>query len=229
MRLNPDECRPWRYQGKVWLSSPEDRAAMFALKGQNEAQAKLFSELVAAERVQPWVHRFEKAGLGLYPFRCVGMETKAYVACHGAPVQPGGTCDYCGNAILYVFHIVSKDGKHFNVGSDCVCRTGDEGLKRDVDRQPAWKAAKREQARAAKAKRDAAILANLRALLADKDVLAALAAMPHPLGFVDRDSGQPLTALDWAQWNMSHCGAAGRSSLFKAIQAKVQEYRASQP
>jgi hypothetical protein len=65
-------------------------------------------------------HAFEKAGLGLAPFRYAGMEEKVYVAFPGAPAQPAGTCDYCGNGIKYCCHVKSADGKEFIVGTDCI-------------------------------------------------------------------------------------------------------------
>lgn len=218
MGVKRDEAaQPWRYKGQMYLSNAEDRAQMFALKGQAEAQAAFFAELVQSGRADPWVHRFEKAGLGLAPFQCVGMDIKERPGFPGDPVLPGGTCDYCGNAILYVFHVVSKDGKRFKVGSDCICKVGDEGLKRDMDRQPAWKALKREKARAASQLRAARVHAELSALMADEANRAALAAMPHPLGYLDREDGHALTALDWARWMFDHCGAAGRVGFLKAL------------
>lgn len=216
-----DNVKPWRYKGQMYRSDAATRARMFELKGQAEAQAAYFAQAVASGQAEPWVHRFEQAGLGKAPFNCVGMEVKAHVACQGAPVQPGGTCDYCGQAILYVFHCISRDGKRFHVGSDCVARVGDEGLKRDLDRQPEWRRLKREKAQAAKARRDARVLEALKALLADKDALAALAEQPHPQGFVDRETGEPLTALDWAWWMMDHCGAAGREGLLKGLKKRL--------
>jgi len=65
-------------------------------------------------------HAFERAGLGLAPFRYAGMEEKVYVAFPGAPAQPAGTCDYCGNGIKYCCHVKSADGKEFIVGTDCI-------------------------------------------------------------------------------------------------------------
>jgi hypothetical protein len=73
------------------------------------------------------MHPFEKAGLGLAPFRCVGVYKNAYQACPGAPLQPGGSCDFCGTGIMYEYKILSSDGKGFKVGCDCVMRTGGEG------------------------------------------------------------------------------------------------------
>ncbi len=44
-------------------------------------------------------HVFERAGLGLAPFRFVGMEEKTFQACPGAPIQAGSSCDYCGTGM----------------------------------------------------------------------------------------------------------------------------------
>ncbi len=65
------------------------------------------------------LHPFEAANLGVGPFRCIGMVTKRL-----ASGQPAGTCQYCGNGILYCYRIRSADGREFVVGSDCVLRTG---------------------------------------------------------------------------------------------------------
>src|SRR6185369_3607718 len=72
------------------------------------------------------MHPFEKAGLGLAPFRCVGVYKNAYQACPGAPIQAGGSCDFCGTGIMYEYKILSSDGKGFKVGCDCVAKTGGE-------------------------------------------------------------------------------------------------------
>ena len=37
------------------------------------------------------IHPFEKSGLGVAPFRFVGVSEKVYCACPGAPEQPGAT------------------------------------------------------------------------------------------------------------------------------------------
>lgn len=71
-------------------------------------------------------HAFERAGLGIAPFHYVGMYEKVYVAFPGAPAQPSGTCDYCGNGIRYCCQIQSADGKKFIVGTDCVAKVNAE-------------------------------------------------------------------------------------------------------
>lgn len=67
------------------------------------------TEAATVVRSHPW----EKAGLGVAPFRFVMMTT--------APGQGDG-CHYCGTGIKYLFHCVSSDGKRFHVGCDCIAR-----------------------------------------------------------------------------------------------------------
>ena len=74
------------------------------------------------------IHRFEQRGLGKAPFTFVDMIERRTE--YG---QPAGTCDYCSNGIAYCYIIRSSDGRKFQVGSDCVTKTGDEGLTRIVD------------------------------------------------------------------------------------------------
>lgn len=69
-------------------------------------------------------HRWELAGLGIAPFACTGM-TEVVHDMGGGHSKAGGTCDYCGQGIRYVFHIRSSDAKRFNVGCDCVAHTHD--------------------------------------------------------------------------------------------------------
>lgn len=77
-------------------------------------------------------HVFEQAGLGLAPFRCVGVKELHYGNA-SAGQDFGGSCEYCGHYIRNGFFIESADGKHFVVGSDCVEKTGDKGMKKEVD------------------------------------------------------------------------------------------------
>lgn len=84
------------------------------------------------ETMTTLIHKFEAAGLGVGPFKVVGFEIMKFQACQGAPVQPGTSCDYCGTGIMNVYFIQSADGRKFKVGSDCVAKTGDAGLKKTV-------------------------------------------------------------------------------------------------
>jgi hypothetical protein len=73
------------------------------------------------------IHPFTRAGFGPAPFRCVGMTVEKYQACHGAPIQPGTTCDYCGTGIMNAYWIENADkSRKFKVGCDCVAKTNAE-------------------------------------------------------------------------------------------------------
>lgn len=69
------------------------------------------------------IHLFEQAGLGKAPFYYVG----------DAEANPCISCDYCSHAIKAVFMVQSSDGKTFRVGSDCIFKVGDAGLRVKVD------------------------------------------------------------------------------------------------
>jgi hypothetical protein len=86
------------------------------------------------------VHPFERAGLGLAPFRFVGV-TENMIRHPDGTCQPGGTCDYCANGIRWECHVLSADGKRFKVGCDCIGRlasrtnasTADRALVKSAD------------------------------------------------------------------------------------------------
>lgn len=117
------------------------------------------------------IHCFEKAGLGKAGFRCTGVVSipsaslaernpDAYNnAMAMLPRNLGiGSCAYCGTAIMHNFIIESADGKRFVVGSDCVARTGDAGLAKEVKRERvmARKVIRDAKRNLAKAEREAA-------------------------------------------------------------------------
>ncbi len=69
-------------------------------------------------------HIFEAAGLGLAPFRFVGIETDADRAAVQREREASGmcfttnhctSCDYCSQAIRNAYVIQSADGKRFKV------------------------------------------------------------------------------------------------------------------
>lgn len=91
------------------------------------------------------VHVFEKAGLGLAPFRCVGLfslpsqsllESNPTAYNNAMAEMPRGlgcgSCKFCGTGIMHNFIIESRDAKRFVVGSDCVAKTGDAGLRKQT-------------------------------------------------------------------------------------------------
>lgn len=94
------------------------------------------------------IHCFEKAGLGNAGFRCVGLysipspslaeknPTAYNLALSEMPRDLHcGSCAFCGTAIMHNFIIESADDRRFVVGSDCVARTGDAGLIKEVKRE----------------------------------------------------------------------------------------------
>lgn len=160
------------------------------------------------------LHCFERAGLGLAPFRCVDMITKKYQACQGAPVQPGGCCDYCGNGIMFCFVIKSRDGKTFEVGSDCVARTGDAGLIKSYKTLPAVRAANRDKAKA----KDDRVIAEWHQITSDETAKAKLSSI-----MIDAYRGGKEPWLTFALRAWGYCGAAGRARYLKAAKKLLAE------
>lgn len=158
-------------------------------------------------------HVFERAGLGLAPFRYIYFEVRKYQACQGAPIQPGACCDYCGTGIMDTFILESADGRRFRVGNVCIDKTGDRGLidivKREANR------IKNER----KWQHDRAHIIAGKALL--PTVRDAFAQRPHPMGFTDRATGQALTMADWAEWMLANAGHSGCIRVCKLIEQEA--------
>lgn len=155
-------------------------------------------------------HRFELAGLGKAPFRFAGMSENLLRHADGH-CQPGGSCDYCGNGIRFECWVLSADGRRFKVGSDCIRKVDDSGLMAAYKSSPQFREHQRKL-RLAKAQRE---LAELDAMIAaHRD---ALAALPHPHGFLDRKTGAPLTRLDSVLWLRQNAGATGRAGLLRSL------------
>lgn len=165
----------------------------------------------AGETVGSSVHCFERAGLGVAPFKFVGCHRSVFQAVPGdpnCPVQPGSSCDYCGQGIMYVCTIQDALGASFKVGCDCVQKTGDAGLVRLVDREIAARRAEQDGARKAKRGADAA------ALFATEAVRTAMASRPHPKSWA---AAKGLTLLDWAEWMLANAGKRGKDEVAKAV------------
>jgi hypothetical protein len=178
------------------------------------------------------VHVFERAGLGRAPFRFIGTGVEIYQAIPGdpnCPIQPGTSCDYCGQGIRNVCYIKDVDGKRFKVGCDCVLKTGDRGIVDPVKR--AVNRAKRE----AKAKRDRARISRCRETITRSDVRTAMAATAHPdadgcCGAPDQDGTwapfSDLAAhslLSWAEWMLEYAGTAGCIKVCRVVEKVAKE------
>ena len=170
-------------------------------------------------------HVFEAAGLGTAPFRYVGFRERrgpekildANGVWHGeecgAPGQPMGTCKFCGQGIAICCEIVSADGKRFIVGSDCVEKTGDAGLRKvktDVAKF------KREQTLAREKVRISQLAARL---VDDLPLRAKLDSMQHPQKW-GQDQG--LSLFDSIVWFMDNAGHAGKMKMVRLV-AKLEK------
>lgn len=154
------------------------------------------------------VHLFERAGLGLPPYEFRGHERRAYQAAPDAPVQPGGSCSYCGTGIIDCFKLRSRDGHNFIVGSDCIAKAGEDGILRAYKTSPGYRAAQ-AQKRAAK---DAAVRAEIERLMAEKR--ETLSAQMRK-----RWDGSEESFYSYLLRVLPMCGASGRRSYLKAIRA----------
>lgn len=163
------------------------------------------------------MHIFEAAGLGSAPFRFLGVERRVYQAIPGdasCPVQPGGSCKLCGQAIYECCVIVSADGRRFDVGTDCVRKTGDRGMRRVGELHA-------RRTRAARAATDAArVSAELDSVIAA--LSPALLASPHPLAF---KAARGETFADYVQWMRRACGAAGRKKFLAELRRLELAFR----
>jgi ribosomal protein L9 len=65
------------------------------------------------------IHLFENGGLGKAPYKYMGCEDTG---------KCSASCQYCSTGIRYKFYLQSQDGNNFFVGSDCIYKSGDQGL-----------------------------------------------------------------------------------------------------
>lgn len=158
-------------------------------------------------------HAFEVAGLGQGPFRYIGMSENVITYPDGTQ-KAGGSCDYCGTGIRFECVIVSKDGKRSKVGCECIRKVGDAGLLKAYKSSPEFRAHQRKL----RAQKASAVRAEIHTILAANR--ARLETQPHPLGFINRETGAPLTAWDDAQWYLSRCGDAGHARFLRNLKAK---------
>ena len=161
------------------------------------------------------VHPWERVGLGVAPYRCVGSAVVTYQACHGAPVQPGSSCDYCGQGIMNVYSVQAACKSVFKVGCDCVAKvcSEKEGVRTAIE--TADRKRRNAQAKVARDARDARAKDALATLREENAV--TLATLPHPRA--SQDWAKDKTALDWLDFMLGCCGATGRAKLLKEVRA----------
>ena len=152
------------------------------------------------------VHVFEAAGLGKAPFAFVGwyedrgpkVMGDGYTV--GAPGQPMGTCEYCGTGIAICCQVQSSDGRTFVVGSDCVAKTGDAGLKKKVDEL---------KAEAIRKKQGETISANWAWVEKNREKLATL-----PYG--------RYTMLESIEWFYKNAGRSGKIRIIRTAKKLIE-------
>lgn len=164
------------------------------------------------------IHKFEAAGCGVAPFRVVGVETRVgplrirdektgVEMMVGSPGQPMGMCDFCGECLVECWIIQGADGKKFIVGSTCVGKAGDEGLRRGM--APHKRKLKHERD-------DKRIAAAVELLWDDAQVREALKAQAHPNG------REFETLLDWCEFQVGNAGRSGKVKAARKIEAAAK-------
>lgn len=142
------------------------------------------------------VHIFEHAGLGQAPYRYMGIE-KQYTF-----------CEYCGTPILFKFWLLSKDGKRFFVGSDCIYKSGDAGLARLID------ADVKKHQKELRDERNNALLEQFKRYLALHPEFfteqGPFKGQPHPHAYYAR---QGRTLGSFHEWMWKHCGVSKRATM----------------
>lgn len=139
------------------------------------------------------IHVFERAGLGQAPYQFLRVETQST------------SCQYCSTAILFKFWLRSVDGKEFFVGSDCIFKSGDAGLRRIIE--PIVRRHMKEVQDA----RFKSLIAKFDAYLATTPNYWQSANLgPHPYGWLAR---QGKTMGDYKQYCYQHSGLAGKAKI----------------
>ena len=163
------------------------------------------------------IHAFERAGLGTAPYQFLGVEKISFQAAPDAPSQPGGSCDFCGTGIHFHYRLRSADGRTFKVGSDCILKSGDAGLRRVVADQE--RHARQDKARV---KTAAQIVYISAAVVRFHEHLDIFQSLPHPRAFKDFATGAPLTLADYVRWMIANAGHAGRYATAKMIDQTLE-------
>lgn len=171
-------------------------------------------------------HTFEKAGLGIAPFKFVGMGQQD--VSYGEAVnfrdaktgleirsKRGGTCAFCGSAIVHLYEVEDSNGKRFHVGSECVKKTADKSLMAALDKaikaaQKAKRAAKSAETKAARKSAEVADDAMLAAKREDASFWTACEAIAHP-------SIPGNTLAGYFRWLLANAGRIGERRMIREI------------
>jgi hypothetical protein len=176
-------------------------------------------------------HPFERSGLGLAPFKFVGMTEEVgpirtqiapgVTAEVGAPGQPMGTCKYCGQGIRYACHILSADGKRFTVGSDCVAKLSLESNRDSALISAVDKAVRERKNELARTRKEAKRRAEWTRDCAVRDAArAVLAANPTALADIADPNGRwGSTMRSYAEFCLAQGGANSWHRIARELRA----------
>lgn len=150
------------------------------------------------------VHVFEH--LGKPPYRYDGYDELVFIVPGTGINKAGGSCDHCGTAIRNAYFFTSSDGKRFKVGSSCVNKSGDKGMRKFVS----------EETRKAKAAKEKAALPGLREELRNliESKKPELVKLGHPYSWC-RHNG--LTYYDYFDYCARQAGFSKVKKLIREI------------
>jgi hypothetical protein len=134
-------------------------------------------------------------------------------------MQNGSSCDYCGTCIRYEFWVQSADGNRFKVGCDCIHKTDDAGLIRQIS--AAERKLRDAKNKAAKERKKDRIAIRLAAALEKLPTIrGALAGQRHPNSYM-ADQGKSM--LDYLNFCLE-CKASEKASFIIETTVRNQEY-----
>jgi hypothetical protein len=139
------------------------------------------------------MHVFEAAGLGKAPYHY-----------DGCVVTRGSTCQFCSTPIVYQFWLTSSDGKKFYVGSDCIYKSGDAGLRALIE--PEVKRRMKEM----REEREASLIDQFKKYLVANPGYFSDMKDPHPFSWRARRGD---TMGDYKRFLWEHSGRTKRAKF----------------
>lgn len=166
------------------------------------------------------LHPFERAGLGKAPFKYLGVfqdvGPKTVIVNGlemqvGAPGQPMGTCNYCGQGIKDCYRVRGASGDEFIVGCDCVRKLSRSDNER---RDPVIAAIDRDRRKLVTERRHVREDARIAEGVAwfEEHLRAKAEKMAHGQKW-RAEQGETL-ADEWDWW-MNHAGRAGKLKFIR--------------
>jgi hypothetical protein len=179
--------------------------------GGDEMNAAVVNESLSGKETST-IHTFERAGLGKAPFYFTGTMTEKVHCVPGGIPRAGSSCDYCGTGIRYEFWVESSDSKTFKVGCDCIRKTGDAGLIKQISAaERKLRDVKNAAARVRKAERIAARVEAAMSLL--PTIVARLSEKPHPTPYF---ASEGRTLLDYVKWCLENRAGEKAASIIES-------------